>query len=131
MGYSLEEIVGRHHSLFCPPEYARSADYRQFWDRLRQGDFLSQEFLRVGKSGRKAIIDASYNPIFDPDGRVVKVVKFATDVTGRVEDVSALGGGMRAFSDSDLTVRVSTPFIPTLEELKRHYNAAATSFVPS
>lgn len=81
MGYSLTEISGQHHSMFATPDYARSSDYRTFWDRLNRGEFVADKFFRVGKGGKGVWIQASYNPIMDKAGKVVKVVKFATDIT--------------------------------------------------
>src|SRR5690606_33285947 len=81
LGYSLDEIVGRHHSIFVPEGTRRSAEYREFWDRLNRGENLPGEYKRISKSGREIVIQASYNPIADASGRLVKVVKFATDVT--------------------------------------------------
>ncbi|UOK70662.1 methyl-accepting chemotaxis protein [Ancylobacter polymorphus] len=86
MGYGFTEIQGRHHSLFVRPEERESSAYRQFWDDLRQGRYVAGEFHRLAKSGRDVWIMASYNPVFDPKGRVYKIVKFATDVTREVED---------------------------------------------
>jgi methyl-accepting chemotaxis protein len=84
LGYRLEEIFGQHHSLFCDPEYARSADYSAFWVALGRGEFQMAEYRRIGKGGREVYIQASYNPIFDDTGAVVKVVKMATDTTEMV-----------------------------------------------
>ncbi len=81
LGYTLEEIKGKHHSMFVDPEYANKAEYRQFWQELRAGRFQTAEFKRFGKGGKEVWIQASYNPIFDQNGRVFKVVKFAIDVT--------------------------------------------------
>lgn len=81
VGYSLDEIVGKHHRIFCEPEYANSPEYKNFWDRLGKGIFDSGEYKRITKDGSEIWINASYNPIFDASGRVIKVVKFATDVT--------------------------------------------------
>jgi len=81
MGYSAEEVVGRHHSLFVEPGYENSTEYEAFWRRLRAGEFVSAEFRRIGKGGREVWIQASYNPILDPEGRPYKVVKFASDIT--------------------------------------------------
>ncbi len=81
LGYSLEEIQGKHHSLFVESQYANSFEYRQFWDDLRAGKYKAAEYKRVGKGGKEVWIQASYNPILDPNGKPVKVVKFATDVT--------------------------------------------------
>ncbi|NTF45571.1 PAS domain-containing methyl-accepting chemotaxis protein [Rhizobium rhizogenes] len=124
LGYGLSEIQGMHHSLFCDKAYSSSNEYRQFWSRLAQGEFIADEFLRIGKGGRKVFIQASYNPIFDTDGKVFKVVKFATDVTGRVNNVEALGGALGQMSDGDLTQHLATPFIPTLERLRTDFNGA-------
>ncbi|HWS35691.1 MAG TPA: PAS domain-containing protein, partial [Actinoplanes sp.] len=84
VGYSLDEIVGRHHSMFCTPEYGGSAEYREFWARLRNGEFISGRFHRHGKGGRDVWIQSSYNPILDLSGRPVKVIKYAYDVTEQV-----------------------------------------------
>ena len=84
-GYSLDEIRGRHHSLFCHADYVASDEYQAFWERLRAGEYDAGEYLRRGKSGRDIWIQASYNPIFDSDGKPFKIVKFATDVSARHE----------------------------------------------
>ncbi|RIK98893.1 MAG: chemotaxis protein [Proteobacteria bacterium] len=86
LGYRLDEVAGRHHGMFVEPEYRDSDAYRAFWDRLRRGEYQSDEFKRIGKGGKAVWIQASYNPIPDAAGHVVKVVKFATDVTAQVED---------------------------------------------
>ena len=80
-GYTADELVGRHHSMLVDPAYARSMDYRAFWDRLNRGEHVAAQFDRVGKGGRTIWIQASYNPILDEDGRPTRVVKFATDIT--------------------------------------------------
>ena len=81
LGYGLEEIKGKHHSMFVPADQRDSAEYRAFWAALNRGEFQAAEFKRVAKGGREIWIEASYNPILDADGKPVKVVKFATDVT--------------------------------------------------
>ncbi len=81
MGYGADEINGRHHRMFVEPAFAASAEYMAFWERLARGDFVSGEFRRIAKGGREVWIQATYNPVFDPLGRPVKVVKFATDAT--------------------------------------------------
>ena len=86
MGYTLEEVSGKHHSIFIEPEMRRSAEYKQFWVDLNKGKFKSARFKRIGKDGGEVWIQASYNPILDPDGRVFKVVKFATDITQAVRE---------------------------------------------
>ncbi|RJG16976.1 methyl-accepting chemotaxis protein [Massilia cavernae] len=81
LGYTLDEVRGKHHAIFCDPVYAASADYKQFWTKLGNGEFDRGDYKRVAKGGAEVWINASYNPIFDADGRPYKVIKFATDVT--------------------------------------------------
>jgi methyl-accepting chemotaxis protein len=83
LGYQLEEVAGKHHSIFVEPHYAASDEYRQFWERLGQGQFDANEYKRIAKGGRTVWIQASYNPVLDSKGRPYKVVKFAQDVTAR------------------------------------------------
>lgn len=85
MGYSLEEIKGQNHGIFVDPAYRDTSEYQQFWDKLRQGEFIRQQFMRIGKGGRIVWLEASYNPIFDLNGKPFKVVKFATDITDHVK----------------------------------------------
>ncbi len=81
MGYGLNEIAGKHHSMFCDQAYAAGSAYRAFWERLRSGHFEEGEFKRLAKGGKEIWISASYNPVFDTEGRPYKVIKFATDIT--------------------------------------------------
>jgi methyl-accepting chemotaxis protein len=83
MGYTLEEIRGKHHRIFVDPQYAHSNEYEDFWRKLRSGEFVSGEFKRIAKGGRVVWLQASYNPIFDASGRLQAVVKFATDITAQ------------------------------------------------
>jgi methyl-accepting chemotaxis protein len=84
-GYRLDEIVGKHHRIFCDPGYAESPAYHEFWQKLGRGEYDSGEFKRVGKSGAEIWLQASYNPIFDLNGKPRKIVKFATDITDEVQ----------------------------------------------
>ncbi len=79
--YSLDELVGAHHSMFCDPEYAQGTEYKAFWKKLGRGEFDQGKYTRVTKSGREIIIDAAYNPVLDDSGKAVKVVKFCKDIT--------------------------------------------------
>ena len=83
LGYSLDEIKGRHHSMFVDPSYRDSVDYRLFWERLGQGQFDAGIYCRIGKGGREVWIQASYNPIYDMNGKPFKVVKYAADITAQ------------------------------------------------
>jgi PAS domain S-box-containing protein len=87
VGYRLEEIKGRHHRMFVDDAYANSAEYRDFWKKLNKGEFVAAEFRRFGKGGHEIWIQASYNPIFDANNKVTSIVKFATDISGRVRAV--------------------------------------------
>ncbi|WP_298208758.1 PAS domain S-box protein [Acidovorax sp.] len=83
VGYRLDEVVGQHHRMFCERAYAQSEAYSQFWQHLREGRLEGGEYLRLGKDGRRIWIQATYNPIFDAQGKPFKVVKFATDLSQR------------------------------------------------
>jgi methyl-accepting chemotaxis protein len=84
LGYSLSEIQGKHHSMFMPAEERDSPAYREFWATLNRGEFQSGEYKRIGRGGKEAWIQASYNPIRDLNGKPYKVVKYATDTTAQV-----------------------------------------------
>ena len=107
LGYTLEEAVGVHHKNFCEESYARSNEYRQFWEKLNRGEFNEGEYKRIGKGGKEVYIQASYNPIFDPNGRPFKVVKFATDITEKIRKVNTILEVVDAVSQGDLTPEVT------------------------
>ncbi|MGH1397923.1 MAG: methyl-accepting chemotaxis protein [Alphaproteobacteria bacterium] len=90
MGYSLDEVKGKHHSMFAEPAFAASQEYKDFWKALGTGEFSSGQYKRLGKGGKEVWIEASYNPIFDMNGKPFKVVKFATDLTPRKEENARL-----------------------------------------
>ncbi|GAA3394850.1 PAS domain S-box protein [Cryptosporangium minutisporangium] len=100
IGYSSREIIGQHHSMFCAPEYITSVEYRDFWLRLRKGEFVSGRFHRVGKYNRDVWIQATYNPIFDLAGQPVKVVKYAADITEQVQLEQLLTNKTRELSET-------------------------------
>jgi len=104
MGYRLDEIQGRHHSMFVEPAYRESGDYRMFWDRLNRGEYQAAEYKRLGKGGKEVWIQASYNPILDPAGKPVKVVKFATDVTTAKLRNADLSGQIAAIGKSQAVI---------------------------
>ena len=106
LGYSLEEIKGKHHSMFVQPDYSTSAEYKQFWQKLNQGQFDSAEYLRIGKFGKEVWIQASYNPIFDMNGNPYKVVKYATDITLRKHAIAEIKDSLISLSEGDLTNRI-------------------------
>ena len=90
MGYSLAQIKGKHHRLFCEPAEANSEAYEQFWARLRRGEFVVDRFKRLDAHGRDVWLEASYNPVIDAHDRLYKVVKFATVITDQVQQEQAV-----------------------------------------
>ncbi len=104
VGYSLQEIQGQHHSMFAEPGYAASAEYKLFWEKLNRGEFDTGEYKRLGKGGKEIWIQASYNPIFDEDGKPCKVVKYATDVTEQKLQAAEFSGKMDAISKSQAVI---------------------------
>ncbi|WP_240670583.1 methyl-accepting chemotaxis protein [Actinoplanes solisilvae] len=84
-GYSLREVVGQHHSMFCTPEYVVSPEYREFWLNLNRGEFAAGRYHRIGKYQRDMWIQATYNPVLDLNGNPFKVIKYATEVTAQVQ----------------------------------------------
>jgi methyl-accepting chemotaxis protein len=104
LGYSLSEIQGRHHSLFVEEAERASEQYRAFWSRLRAGEYQAAEYKRIGKGGREVWIQATYNPILDRTGKVIKVVKFATDITGNKQRDLDLAGQVTAIGKSQAVI---------------------------
>jgi len=90
MGYTLDEVKGRHHRIFVDAAEAESAGYRQFWEKLNRGEYQAAQYKRIGKGGKEIWIEASYNPVFDLNGRLWKVVKFATDLSKRKQENATL-----------------------------------------
>ncbi|WP_112945610.1 MULTISPECIES: methyl-accepting chemotaxis protein [unclassified Rhizobium] len=128
LGYSLSEIVGKHHSMFCEADYSRSAEYKAFWAKLAAGEFAADQFKRIAKGGREIYIQASYNPILDASGRVFKVVKFATDVTERMKVVNDLGAGLARLSECNIRQTIDEPFVGEFETLRRDFNTSIGAF---
>ena len=98
LGYTLPEIVGKHHSMFLTAADRDGLDYKLFWDRLRGGQYQAAQFKRIGKGGREVWIEASYNPVPDSKGRPFKVIKFATDVSRQKAEYADLGGQVKAIN---------------------------------
>ncbi|EJC64619.1 PAS domain S-box [Rhizobium leguminosarum bv. viciae WSM1455] len=124
IGYRLEEIRGRSHSMLVEPNYAKSPAYQEFWDALRRGQVQAAEFTRYGKNGKLVVINASYNPILDAKGKITKVVKFATDVTERVHAVNTIGAALTKLAQGDLSFSIDQPFAPDFEGLRNTMNEA-------
>ncbi|WP_299017143.1 PAS domain-containing methyl-accepting chemotaxis protein [uncultured Caulobacter sp.] len=144
MGYRIDEIRGRHHSMFVDPAEVAGADYARFWDRLRAGEFFSDAFRRIGAGGAEVWIRASYNPVFDADGKPYKVIKFATDITAvrreqeasRAEReqaaavqnqvVSILAEKLGRLADGDLTAEIDA-FPDQYDRIKGDFNRSVES----
>jgi methyl-accepting chemotaxis protein len=104
LGYTLEEIKGRHHSVFVEPAYKDSAAYRDFWAKLNRGEFQAAQYRRFGKGGKEIWIEASYNPIAGKNGRPYKVVKYATDISAQKAQHADLLGKIEAISRSQAVI---------------------------
>lgn len=83
-GYQLEDVAGKHHRVLCDSHYSDSSEYQEFWKKLGRGEYVAGEFKRKSKDGREVWLQASYNPILDPNGQPYKVIKFALDITQEV-----------------------------------------------
>ncbi|MDX8121931.1 PAS domain S-box protein [Janthinobacterium sp. GMG2] len=121
VGYQLDDVLGLHHSIFCEPGYVISPDYSAFWQQLAQGEFNTGEYKRIGKHGKEVWIQASYNPIFNTDGKPFKVVKLATDVSER----RAMQENLRAAKDrAELAAESKTSFLANMShEIRTPMNA--------
>ncbi|AGT07944.1 methyl-accepting chemotaxis protein [Paracoccus aminophilus] len=128
LGYTLPEIQGRHHSMFCDPSYTQTAEYRQFWMELEGGRYQTGEYRRVAKGGRDVWIVASYNPVLDEQGNVSSVIKYATDVTPRKRAVNELIVGLDKLAHGDLTPRISDAISSEFESVRESFNLTLDSF---
>jgi methyl-accepting chemotaxis protein len=135
LGYTVEEIRGQHHSMFVEPAYRSSAEYKEFWAKLGRGEFDAGQYKRVGKGGKEVWLQASYNPIIGPDGKVYKVVKFATNITEqKLRDadfqgqVAAIGKSMAVieFDLSGKIINANENFLNTLgytiDDVRGHHH---------
>jgi methyl-accepting chemotaxis protein len=124
LGYRLDEIKGQHHRMFVDPAEAQSPAYQELWRTLGRGEFFASEFKRIGKGGKEVWIQASYNPILAPDKTVIKVVKFATDVTARVQAVAEVGGALQRLANNNLERKIESAFPPELTAIRDDFNTA-------
>jgi methyl-accepting chemotaxis protein len=128
LGYSMDELKGQHHSLFVEHSYQNSAEYKQFWKNLAAGQFDAGEYKRIGKGGNEVWIQASYNPIMDADGRPFKVVKYATNITGRKFAISQISESLLSLSQGDLSNTIDTPLEGEFDVLKEAMNTTIKHF---
>ncbi|TFF27770.1 PAS domain-containing protein [Jiella endophytica] len=122
LGYDRSEVVGRHHRELVEPSLAASEEYQEFWKKLGRGEFVAGEFRRIAKGGKLVHMQASYNPVHDAEGRVLKIVKFATDVTDRVGAVCEIGQGLGRLAKGDLSRRIEHDFGACLEPIRIDFN---------
>lgn len=104
MGYALEEIQGKHHSMFVADGVEKTPEYKEFWEKLQSGEFQAAQYKRLGKGGKEIWIEASYNPIVNKRGKVYKVVKFAADITSRMQEFAVLRGEVDAINRSQAVI---------------------------
>ncbi|MDI2145838.1 PAS domain-containing methyl-accepting chemotaxis protein [Pseudomonas sp. ITA] len=132
MGYSLAQIKGKHHRMFCEPDEYNSAEYQNFWRRLNNGEYVAGRFKRVDHHGRVVWLEASYNPVLDANEKLYKVVKFATVITDQVNQEQAVAEAANiAYSTSLQTdgtaqrgTRVVTEAVNVMRDLSRHMQTA-------
>jgi PAS domain S-box-containing protein len=131
LGYTLDEIEGKHHSMFVDPAYRETADYRKFWSELAAGQFQQAEYKRIGKGGKEIWIQASYNPLIDRSGKTFKVVKYATDVTAAKLKAADVAGQIRRRRSSSISTAPSSPptriFSPPSDTACRKSRAVTTA----
>ncbi|MEJ6472839.1 PAS domain S-box protein [Pseudoalteromonas piscicida] len=141
MGYKKEELIGQHHSLFVDASYAKSTEYKAFWQRLKQGQFEAGEFRRLGKGNKEVWISATYNPILDEQGKPLKVVKFASDITEQKLTNADFTGQLNAIHKSQAVIEFAmdgtilwandlflNTMAYTLDEIKgKHHRLFATA----
>ena len=108
VGYSLDEIVGQHHRMFVTPEYEQSEDYQTFWRELGEGKKLSGEFSRLNKFQEPVWIQASYNPVYDSDGSLIRVIKFAVDITAQKKMAAQAASTISAIDRSQGVIEYET-----------------------
>jgi methyl-accepting chemotaxis protein len=129
VGYRAEDLIGRHHRILCPSEYADSPAYGQFWDMLRQGKFFRGQVLRRTRAGLPIWLEATYNPVLDFNGHLVSVSKFATDITERIDQhEAARQGALTAYEVSCETREVSQRGANIILDTVEHIHALEAMF---
>ncbi len=132
MGYSESEVTGRHHSMFVDPSYRESSDYKDFWKKLNTGQYDSSEYKRMGKDNKEVWIRATYNPVRDVHGNLIKVVKMASDITKETVDhhltakvLAEVNSVMATIAAGDLTPRMSSAYEGDFAKLSNSVNICA------
>ena len=122
MGYGLEELKGKNHRMFLSGGSDGDAEYKAMWSDLRANKPMLGDIVRYGKGGRRVYLNASYNPITDDSGRVVKVVKFANDVSDRVSAVTQIADALQKLANGDLDCKIASTFSGTFEPMRSNFN---------
>ena len=122
MGYTLEDIKGKHHRMFVETAHGDGQEYQDMWRKLNSGEFVGGEFKRIRKDRKEVWIQGFYNPIFDHNNKITKVVKFATDITERVLAVNEIGAGLTRLAEADLSHKIDKSFGTAFEKLKSDFN---------
>lgn len=136
MGYTLQEIEGKHHKIFVEPNYVNSEEYKQFWASLNRGEFQTAEYKRLAKNGKEVWLQAIYNPILDLNGKPYKVIKFATDITDQknlaietARIVDDLVVGLSALENGDLTQLITNHYEGGFARLRDSFNNTSKKLV--
>lgn len=122
VGYGLEELKGKNHRMFLSSGSDGDAEYEAMWSDLRANKPMLGDIVRYGKGGRRVYLNASYNPITDDSGRVVKVVKFANDVSDRVSAVTQIADALQKLANGDLDCKIASTFSGTFEPMRSNFN---------
>jgi methyl-accepting chemotaxis protein len=120
VGYSKSEVIGRHHEIFCDSDYNQSQEYKDFWKGLNNGKFYNGRFSRRNKQGESVWLEASYNPVYNSEGELFRVVKFASDITRHTEQINA------GKASASCAYQVSKETLETAESGSNIINQAAT-----
>lgn len=130
LGYTLDEIKGQHHRMFCDPAYVNGSEYTAFWAKLNRGEFDAGAYRRIGKGGKEIWIQAVYNPILNAAGKPYKVVKFATDITAQKQSqaemeklVAEAQAVLGRLASNDLTQEMTNTYRGDLDKVKTSINA--------
>lgn len=127
MGYTLEEIKGGHHRLFVEPAFAASDAYKEFWQRLGEGEFFVASYHRLGKNNRDIWLQASYNPVFDTAGNVTKIVKIASDITPLIRSTQRVNQALDGLSKGDLCTEIDQPLYELVDDIRLAFNASLSA----
>lgn len=123
MGYSLEEIKGKHHSMFVDPKFVAGDEYKQFWKRLAAGEFFVASYPRIGKNHRDVWLQASYNPVLDERGNVVEIIKVASDITSTQQ----IGQALKSLAAGNLCAEITHPLVGSLDEIRVAFNDSTST----